>query len=124
MKTANRDARQHVLYLHPFEGNNLHAEYFCVNPKSALEGIMGDSGYVVYSYGDHWPLFIAMTLVPYGPDVWFENKDRHSVTTSKHRSQTHPHQPTTLLSTEHMLLLRRKGYRALVAARVIEGVAL
>jgi hypothetical protein len=121
MKIANREARSFVQRRHPFRGNNLYGEFFCTNPSS-IE--MGHSGFVVYSYGDHWPLFIAMTLVPYGPDVWFENKDRHSVTTSKHRSQTHPHQPTTLLSTEHMLLLRRKGYRALVAARVIEGVAL
>ena len=121
MKIANRDARPFVQQRHPFKGNNLYGTYFCSNPSS-IE--MGHSGFVVYSYGEHWPLFIAMTLVPYGPDVWFENKDRHSVTTSKHRSQTHPHQPTTLLSTEHMLLLRRKGYRALVAARVIEGVSL
>ncbi len=115
MKVANRNARQYVQRLHPFEGSNLYGTFFCTNPSSTA---LGDSGYVVYSYGQHWPLFINVC------DQWFENKDRHSVTTSKHRSQTHPHQPTILLSTDHMKLLVRKGYRALVATRVIDGVAL
>jgi hypothetical protein len=120
VKIANRDARQHVQRLHPFEGNNLYGHYFCVNPSSVL---MGDSGYVVHSYGPHWPLFIAMTLEPYGPTVWFENKERHSVTTSKHRSQSHPLPPqgTTLLSKDQMVLLYRKGYKAIARDRVLSA---
>ncbi len=115
MKVANRNARQYVQRLHPFEGRNLYGTFFCTNPSSAA---LGDSGYVVYSYGQHWPLFINVC------DQWFENRDRHSVTTSKHRSQTHPHRPTILLSTEWMKKLAQGGYQALVKARVIEGVAL
>jgi hypothetical protein len=42
--------------------------------------------YVVYSYGTHWPLFIFDRL----SGKWFENEDRYSTTTSKHRTQAHP----------------------------------
>lgn len=48
--------------------------------------------YVVYSYGSHWPLFV------WNGSEWFENEDRHSVTTSKHRGYTHPHTATQLRS--------------------------
>lgn len=115
VKIANRDARQHVQRNHPFQGSNLYGMYWCANPSSIDPG---DSGYAVFSYGQHFPLFICTVVVPHGPDVWFENKDRYSVTTSKHRSQSHPHQPTQPLSTADMHLLLRKGYRALVAQRL------
>lgn len=52
--------------------------------------------YVVYSYGEHWPLFI------YDGAQWLENKERASVTTSKHRSQAHPLQTTTLATCAEM----------------------
>jgi hypothetical protein len=116
MKIANRDARSFVQKEHPFQGNNLFAEYKTLNNPDGTNG--PGLWYVVYSYGVHWPLFICAN------GVWFENEDRHSVTTSKHRSQTHPHCPTILLSTEWMKKLAQGGYQALVKARVIEGVAL
>ena len=45
--------------------------------------------YVVYSYGEHWPLFV------WDGFDWHENEDKCSPTTSKHRSQTNPYQNTT-----------------------------
>ncbi len=60
--------------------------------------------YVVYSYGDHWPLFAHD-----GFD-WYENDERYSPTTSKHRSHTHPLTHTTKLS--------RNALRAMIAQRV------
>lgn len=77
----------------------------------------GDARYVVYSYGEHWPLFIYVPHV----NTWFENKDRHSSTTSKHRTQTHPHCETVALSLEQMKLLDRLGYSSLVNDRLIGG---
>lgn len=115
MKTSNRQARTFVQRLHPFQGNNLYGTYFCTNPSSANPG---DSGYAVFSYGEHWPLFIATTPIEGGPVVWFENEERHSVTTSKHRSQSHPHQPTTLLSKQDMQRLLTRGYRHLMKTRL------
>lgn len=113
MKIANREARAFVQRLHPFEGNNLYGTYWCCNPSSIHPG---DSGYAVFSYGDHWPLFVSIHLD--GKDVWFENEERHSMTTSKHKSQTHPQQPTNLLPLREMVLLVQKGYRAMVARRL------
>jgi len=50
--------------------------------------------YVVYSYGPHWPLFVYDTTL----NLWYENEDRASRTTSKHRSQTFPFATTELRS--------------------------
>jgi hypothetical protein len=98
MKIANRDARKYVQRLDPFQGSNIYAQMHQPNPGSPA------SWYVIYSYGAHWPLFV------YADGVWYENEDRYSPTTSKHRGQVHPHQPTTLLPCEKLLqLVHRDG---------------
>jgi hypothetical protein len=64
--------------------------------------------YAVYSYGDHWPLFIHD-----GFD-WYENEDKYSPTTSKHRTQTHPHGETIKVSRtwlRTMIANRRSDHR-------------
>lgn len=76
MKTANWSARPLVQSLKPFKGNNTFGE------------IIGKA-YAVFSYGHHWPLFVNVN------GQWYENADRYSVTTSKHRSQLHPLTNTT-----------------------------
>lgn len=113
MKIANRDARQYVKRLQLFQGNNLFATYFRANPSSVDPG---DSGYAVFSYGEHWPLFV------YCNGVWYENEERWSRTTSKHRSQTHPHRPTVALSTAQMKRLVTGGFKAIAKDRIL-GVA-
>lgn len=119
MKIANREARSHVQKQLPFTGNNIFAELFCVN---ATDPQPGDYGYAVYSYGHHHPLFVCITVE--GQDLWFENEDKYSVTTSKHRSQCHPHVDIQYaLSTEWMQRLIKGGYKALAKARVVDGVA-
>ena len=70
--------------------------------------------YVVYSYGSHWPLFVY----DYGTKRWFENSDKYSVTTSKHRTKAHPHCETTELPREQMTVLADHGYRALATVRM------
>jgi len=117
LKIANREARSFVQRLHPFQGANLFATYWCANPYSADSG---DSGYAVFSYGVYWPLFISVHIN--GHDVWFENEERYSVTTSKHRSQTHPHQPTTLLSGALMRRLHCGGFKAIAKERILGSV--
>ena len=78
MRIANRNSRDFVMNLKPFKGSNLHAEN-------------KGSFYVVYSY-EWFPLWI------YCKDnkVWFENKDRYSVSTSKQRTQTAPFNVETI----------------------------
>ena len=79
-KISNKTARQFVQVRAPFTGNNTFAEL--------RNGI-----YVVFSYGDHFPLFAFVN------GEWFENEDKYSVSTSKHRSQLHPLCDTHKLST-------------------------
>lgn len=114
MKIANHEARFFVQRQHPFQGSNLYGTYWCSNPSSIHPG---DNGYVVYSYGTHWPLFVCVHLN--GKDVWFENEERHSRTTSKHRSQTHPHCPTVFLSQGAMTRLVAWGFKAIAKDRVL-----
>ena len=115
MKIANRDARQYVQRRQPFTGNSLYAATWLTNPSSTTEG---DSGYAVFSYGFHWPLFVAVSLG--GRTVWFENKDRHGTSTSKHRSQCHPHTDTTPLTVQQMRTLVQRGYTYMVRQRVFD----
>jgi hypothetical protein len=54
-------------------------------------------------------------------DTWFENREKYSPTTSKHRTQTHPHCDTVALSLEQIRLLERVGYNSLVKERLTNG---
>jgi hypothetical protein len=115
VKIANRDARQYVQRRQPFTGNSLYAETWLAIPSGIAEG---GCGYAVFSYGFHWPLFAAVSLG--GRTVWFENTDKHSVSTSKHRSQTHPHTDTTPLTVQQMRTLVQRGYTYMVRQRVFD----
>lgn len=105
LKIANHQARAHVQELKPFVANNIFAEF--------RRDENGNDKYVVFSYGQHWPLFIF----DYQTDEWYENKSKYGVTTSKHHSQTHPHQTTIRLHVDDMIKVVDKGVTA-----IIEGV--
>jgi hypothetical protein len=82
-----------------------------------LFGYWTSSGvYAVFSYGQHWPLFI------YEPTTnkWFANEDMGGTTTSKHYSKAHPFNvPTpTKLSCTAMKTLVAVGYEQLVVWRL------
>jgi len=83
MKVSNCKARKEVQSKLPFKGNNTFAEQ------------RGDA-YVVFSYGRHWPLFV------YVDGTWYENQERYSVSTSKHRSQLHPLTETEQVSSQEI----------------------
>lgn len=97
-KIANGKCRDYVRNHKEFNGNNLFARVHYVS-------LTDESLYVVCSYGAHYPLFIYH----YATDTWFENEDRYSVTTSKHRSQAHPLVPTKKASTNFMKTLISQG---------------
>ncbi len=112
MKIANRDARQYVLQRKPFDGSNLYARQ-----RTLVTDDDTVAWYIVYSYGEHYPLFIHIN------GHWFENDGGYSVTTSKHRSQCYPRGADTFpLSTRRMQVLAEQGYVALAKMRVTEGV--
>jgi len=71
MKVSNQKCRELVRNKESFHGSNLFGEW--IKDK-----------YVVFSYGYHFPLFV------FHNGIWYENKDRYSVTTSKHKKQTNP----------------------------------
>ena len=91
-KVTNVRARPRVQSRESFQGNNLFGQWMTKRDQPY-------SRYVVYSYGYHWPLFV------YESGVWYENADKFSVTTSKHRSQVHPHEDTLPMSVENMRVL-------------------
>jgi hypothetical protein len=85
-RTTNAGSRVFVQARRDFQGANL----FGQNRGNI---------YVVFSYGEHWPLFIYDKR----NNTWFENADRYSSTTSKHRSQSHPLTDTVKLSKAAMM---------------------
>lgn len=111
MKIANRDARQFVKNRVAFEGSNLYAKR-----HTSEQGENMVSWYTVYSYGEHYPMFIHIN------GHWFENEDKYSPTTSKHRLQCHPRTMTFPLSTRWMQVLAEQGYVALAKMRIVDGV--
>jgi hypothetical protein len=75
MGITNQKSRSFVQQCLPFETGH-----------KTLYGTWTGRLYVVFSYGSHWPLFIYDSET----STWFENSSRHSVTTSRHRSQARP----------------------------------
>lgn len=104
-RVSNSSCRPFVQRREAFQGSNLYA----INLDQGTD----DFRYVVYSYGDHWPLFI------YTNGCWFENEEKHSRSTTKHRSQSHPHHPTILLSRHWMRTLADCGYSAIAKERIL-----
>lgn len=81
IRTTNNKCRKYVQSRALFQGSNLF---------SVIKGRL----YIVYSYGEHWPLFVHDGRT----GVWYENQDKYSQSTAKHRSQTHPYTPTQSMS--------------------------
>ena len=108
VNTSNKTARAKVQKLTPFKGSNTFAEY------NAPQGDTLTHRYVVYSYGYHFPMFIAEWLDGQSPQ-WYENADKYSRSTSKQFSQLHPHTKTSCYTTEQMKRIAQSGITGLVA---------
>ena len=109
VKTSNIKCRALVQQRTPFVANNLFATALPANPNLNLP-----ERYVVYSYGTHFPLFIWQAFAEGSPlGEWYENQDRYSVTTSKHKSQAHPHMRTTPMTTQAMQRIAQDGIAGL-----------
>lgn len=100
VKISNCNARDYVKRLSEFKANNLWSEWVDDSDTDTE-----DARYVVYSYDRHWPLFIYEVRT----DMWFENASKYSVTTSKHKSQSHPYADTTKLHVDDMIKVRNNG---------------
>ena len=70
--------------------------------------------YVVYSYGEHWPLYVYEQMT----GVWYRNTEKSSSTTSRHSTQLHPGVPCVDIErTEDMTALAVGGVVYMIEAR-------
>lgn len=114
VKTSNIKCRECVQSLTPFDSSNLYARYHRPRPNAPEErDRVLTHRYVVYSYGEHWPLFVAEWLDD-GPVTWYENIDKYSATTSRHKSQAHPHVNTMPMDAGAMRIIATFGTAGLV----------
>lgn len=110
---TNREVRKYVAKRLPFENNN----------KTLFGEWVTDDTYAVYSYGRHWPLFVWERTT----ERWYENEEKYSVTTTRHRTHTNPTiyatdaKSTIPVSLAFIRKLSVEGYPAIAAARVIHG---
>lgn len=105
-RVANAKCRQYVADREPFKGSNLYGVYSLVDTDHEV--------YTVFSYGDHFPMFI------YTEGMWFENEDKFSKSTSRHYSQAKPYGiKPILLSTRWMQRLARNGYQGIAQERIL-----
>lgn len=83
-RIANKACRRFVEARQPFRGSNMYAER-----RTASHG--HSDIYVVYSYGVHWPLFVAEVADDACGEIkWYENADRFSQSTTRQQSQARP----------------------------------
>lgn len=92
IRTTNKDARSYVRNKEPFLGSHTFSSY---TPNL----------YIVYSYGEHFPLFIY-DQTNY---QWLENSDPYSKSTARHRSQLRPTDHTIKCTTEQIQAVIRAG---------------
>jgi hypothetical protein len=107
-RVANRDARKYVQEGKPFTGSNTEGVW-------RRDPNTHEPRYVVTSYGNHFPLFI------WDDGVWYENVDRFSPTTSKHKTQLHPQCETMPMTCRDMVCLMYYGIGG-VAAGMTAGM--
>lgn len=108
----NRAARDYVQRREEFQGSHTFARCKVVIGE---EGEVQSDLYIVYSYGEHFPMFIAETDVNTQTTRWYENTDKWSRTTSKHYGQLHPHVECMVpMDTDRMKLIARGGLMELV----------
>mgnify|MGYP006450206741 CR=1 FL=1 len=104
-RITNSEISHHVAHLEPF--SNKHDSVFANDD---------DTKYVVYSYGDHFP----MAMFDKDVGKWIVNEDKYSRTTSKHQSLVKQgiHHVDLWLTNDHMQLAVHKGYRKFIADHI------
>jgi hypothetical protein len=104
-RVANSKCKPYVVECKPFRGHNLFGIFSLMDADQEV--------YTVYSYGEHFPLYIHTN------GMWFENEDRFSASTLKHSSQARPSDTTIKLSTRWMQRLANNGYQGIAQERVL-----
>lgn len=99
---SGQKCRSFVQELKPFHNSGSNRRH----PKgSTLWGVQYGELYVVYSYGQHWPLYINWE------GIWFSNNDKSpSPTTTRHRTHANPYVPTLPVPGYNMKHIIELGY--------------
>ena len=109
MRIANRDARAYVEVREEFEGSNITAW--------DTASTTGTDLYVVCSYGEHFPMYIAEEHD--GVVNWYGNEDKWGITTSKHKTQARPFtdeaKSMQWFDTQQMILIMKHGITGMMA---------
>ena len=74
----------------------------------------GEDIYSVYSYGEHFPMYVYDASV----DRWYGNTDKWSRTTSRHQSKCRPRETIHWYNTETMKDIAYGGIAYAVAERM------
>ncbi len=91
IRVANRDARSFVSNKREFKGNNTYGKW------------ENENIYIVYSYGEHWILFI------WDGKHWLAcNEKYHRPTTNKHKNQLNPFRIEYEFSQKELQQIKRK----------------
>jgi hypothetical protein len=110
---TNKEASKLVPRKVEFEGLNIFAE---------MQNSVGDTmRYVVYSYGYHFPMYIAEWQVGERDNAtWYENADKYSPSTSKQQTQLRPTSDTIKLCTDDMKSVALGGIVRLIENKAKE----
>lgn len=117
-RVTNRDARAMVQARRPFKTGtkSLWGEWY----EQGIDGTEDVARrYCVFSYRYTWPLFVAEESED-GTVHWYENIDRFSVTTSRHRTAAHPYTATVPMTCNAMQRIVRDGIAGLAAKGELE----
>ncbi len=109
-RTSNRNASQHTTKKESFDGSNTFGRW-----RHSDLWQPSDDIYVVYSYGEHHPMYIYSSLL----NEWFENGDKYDSPSSKrHYAQLKPNSSTHIKSHEFMVNLTKMGVVEMTKQRV------
>lgn len=91
-------------------------ELFVTNNETITSSINSKGLYVVYSYGQHFPMYAHDA----DTNQWFGNSDRRSRTTSRHQSHARPDADIHWTDTDTLSALVNSGsYAEACAARIL-----
>lgn len=104
-KISNRQARSYVENKQEFITHN--GTMYGTHDLAA-------NTYTVYSYGDHFPMYVY----DYTAEMWVGNVDKYSPTTSKHQSAARPSNVALWVNTAELINVSHLGLAHSVVHRM------
>lgn len=104
-KVSNRQVRELV---------NSKKEFITHNGTIYATHDIAANTYTVYSYGDHFPMYVF----DYDALMWVGNEDRYSVTTSRHQSAARPNNVALWVNTAELINVSHLGLKNSVVHRL------